>query len=187
MEPISALLSQFTASGFYLFVPQIQRLTWLRFRPQEIGLTVWVNLGEAGVKDLYPITALNETVSVVEPASSWFDPGLLFLYLVFGVLLAGGGYAAYQAFMVPRGKKGNKVRVKRAVVPAKTEKKSYPDVKPYEEEWIPEHHLKTRASKLKMKEGTTSAGEELTSGGEVTSGGESGPDAKARRRKGKKA
>lgn len=127
-------------------------------------MTVWVNLAESDSKDLVPITAFNQTVSVVEKPTSWFDPALLFLYLILGSALLGGAYLAYQAFMVPKGKKGGKVRVKKAVVPAQTEKKSYPDVKPYEEEWIPEQHLKSRASKLKKKDGVVSGGEELTTG-----------------------
>lgn len=153
-------------------------------------MTVWVNIAESGGKDLVPITACNQTVSVVEPPASWFDPVLLILYLILGAALLGGAYLAYDAFLAPKGKKGSKgVRVKKTVVPAQQEKKVYPDVKPYEEEWIPEQHLKNRASKLKKKEGTSAVPgtEELTSGGEATSGAESGPDGKTRKRKGKKA
>lgn len=134
------------------------------------------------------MTALNQTVSIVEHPTSWLDPGLLFLYLIVGTALLGGAYAAYQTFLAPKGKKGTKApRPKKAVVPAAQEKKTYPDVKPYEEEWIPEQHLKSRASKLKKKDGGVSAGEELMSGGEVTSGAESPSEGKTRRRKGKKA
>jgi translocon-associated protein subunit alpha len=82
-------------------------------------------------------------------------------------------------------------KVKAVVVNEK--KTEYPNVKPYEEEWIPEQHLKSRAGKLK-KDGkgdvvgakgdlVTSGGE--TSGGEATSGGEGVKDT-PRKRKGKK-
>lgn len=155
-------------------------------------MTVWVNIAESGTKDLVPITALNQTVSIVEPPTSWLDPGLLFLYLILGSALLGGAYLAYQAFFTtPKGKKGSKgSKSKKTIVPANLEKKSYPDVKPYEEEWIPEQHLKSRASKLKKKGGDVRAAsgtEELTSGGEATSGAESGPEVKGKKRKGKKA
>ncbi|OCF36668.1 hypothetical protein I316_01263 [Kwoniella heveanensis BCC8398] len=167
------------------------------FRPQEIGLTVWVDLAESGSKDLHRLTALNQTVSVVEPASSWFDPQLLFLYLVISTALLGGAYAAYQSFFAPQTSKrsgkrssassgGNKVK---AVVP-NTEATQYPNVKPYEEDWIPESHLKSRTTKLKKRNtgaggsGAASSGDELlTSGGEA-SGTEGG---KKNKRKGKKA
>lgn len=167
----------------------------IRFRPQDIGLTVWVNLAEPGSTALHSITALNQTVSVVEPASSWLDPQLLFLWLLIGSALTAGAYFAYDLFLRPKGKKrgarGGKKDKAKAVVPADQDKHAYPDVKPYEEEWIPEHHLKSRASKLKKREagaGASSAGEEATSGGEVTSGAEtSGAEGKTRRRKSKKA
>ena len=149
-----------------------------------------MNVAETGTKDLVPITAFNQTVSIVEPPASWFDPGLLFLYLILGTALLGGAYAAYQAFFVPKDKKGARgTKVKKTVVPANTEKKAYPDVKPYEEEWIPEQHLKSRASKLQRKDGKAGAigGEELTSGGEATSGAESATEVKAKKGKGKKA
>ncbi|WVR07053.1 hypothetical protein IAU60_004092 [Kwoniella sp. DSM 27419] len=146
------------------------------FRPQELGLTVWVDLKEGGTTDLHRVTALNQTVSVVEPASSWFDPQLLFLYLVIGTALLGGAYAAYQSFFAPQPtKKGKRVRsekVQKAVV-VNDKPSQYPDVKPYEEEWIPESHLKSRQPKLKKRNvGGASSGDDLLSGGDVTSGGE---------------
>ncbi|WWD17271.1 hypothetical protein CI109_101711 [Kwoniella shandongensis] len=167
------------------------------FRPQEIGFTVWVDVSETGTKDLHRITALNQTVSVVEPAASWFDTQLLFLYLVLTAALLGGAYAAYQAFFAPdaksKGKKKSGLGPKKvkAVVPNESAT-DYPNVKPYEEEWIPEHLLKNKQTKLKKKGGpggASSGGEEVTSGGEITSGGEaSGTEGvKIRKRKGKKA
>ena len=139
---------------------------------------------------MYQITALNQTVSIVEPTGSWLDPQLGFLYLVLTAALFGGAYAIYNPFIESqtKGKKptGTK-RVKAVTVP--TEKKSYPVVKPYEEEWIPEQHLKNRASKLKKRESGVSGGEDLTtSGGEATSGPDSAPEGRSPRKgKGKKA
>ncbi|WVW83944.1 hypothetical protein I302_105967 [Kwoniella bestiolae CBS 10118] len=168
------------------------------FRPQELGLTVWVNLLDSSSsstdKGIHQITAMNQTVSVVEPASTWFDPSLLFLYLILSTAILGGAYAVYQTFFNdPSAKKGKGAKGSKkikAVVPAE-EKSVYPNVKPYEEEWIPASHLKNRQSKLKKKGGAgASSGDELVSGGEVTSGGEaSGAEGKVRssKKKGKKA
>jgi hypothetical protein len=160
------------------------------FRPQEIGLTVWVNLAEQGTTDPSShITAFNQTVSVVEPPTSWLDPSLLFLWLIIGTTLLGGAYAAYSTFFADSTKKGRKGGIKRTKAVVVNEKKEdYPKVKPYEEDWIPASHLKNRASKLKKQDGgASSGGEEITSGGEVTSGAESGPEGKvSRKRKGKK-
>ncbi|ORY33990.1 hypothetical protein BCR39DRAFT_518049 [Naematelia encephala] len=162
------------------------------FRPQEIGLTVWANLAETGTTDIHRVIALNQTVSIVEPQASWFDPGLLFLYLILGSALLGGAWAAYNAFFPSSGSKkgGSRSKKVKAVVPAAQDKKQYPEVKPYEEEWIPAHHLKSKASKTKKGKdgGASSAGEEVLSGGDVTSGGEtSGAEGKIKRRKHKKA
>ncbi|WWC61998.1 uncharacterized protein I303_104585 [Kwoniella dejecticola CBS 10117] len=171
------------------------------YRPQEIGLTVWVNLLDSPADpsaSLHQVTALNQTVSVVEPAHKWFDPSLLFLYLILSTALLGGAYAIYQSFFnTAPAKKGGKGAFQKksvkSVVPAE-DKSVYPNVKPYEEEWIPASHLKNRQSKLKKSKsgaGAASSGDELvTSGGEITSGGEaSGTEGKVRsnKKKGKKA
>lgn len=169
----------------------------IRYRPQDIGLTVWVNIAETGSKELHQITALNQTVSVVEPQSSWFDLQLLFLYLVMASALAGGAYLLYSSFFAQPTRKSSKTKTRqvKAVVPAE-KGKAYPDVKPYEEEWIPEQHLKHRASKLKKSGaaagGASSGGEDVdvVSGGEATSGGEtSGVEGKSKsqKKKSKKA
>ncbi|WWC89295.1 uncharacterized protein L201_004216 [Kwoniella dendrophila CBS 6074] len=172
------------------------------FKPQELGLTVWVNLIDSSsdvVKSAqvpHQITAMNQTVSIVEPTSTWFDPGLLFLYLVLSTALLGGAYAIYQQFFAPTPTKKTKQQQRKVkAVVASEDKSVYPNVKPYEEEWIPESHLKNRSSKLKKKNnksGNITSDNELqaTSGGEVTSGGEaSGTEIKVKssKKKGKKA
>lgn len=140
---------------------------------------------ETGTASTTPVTAMNQTVSVVEPPASWFDPGLIFVYAVITALLAGGAYWAYQIFSPPPPKKRAPRKVK-AVVPAE-KGNDYPNVKAYDEDFIPKEHLKNRASKLKKEGGTTSGGE-MTSGDEMTSGGElSGGEGKGRKRKTKRA
>jgi hypothetical protein len=187
LAPTSLPHSPCTASK--TFNPASRARLTSRFRPQELGLTVWVNLAEPGSKDIHPVTALNQTINVVEPASSWFDPQALFLYFLLTSALAGGLYYAYNSFFAPPVKKGgNKVRKAKAVVPAE-KGKQYPDVRPYEEEWIPAEHLKSRQHKLKKRGGAASSGgEEVTSGGDLTSGGEtSGAEIRKSKKKGKKA
>lgn len=161
----------------------------LRFRPQEIGLTVWVNLAETGTRDIFPVTALNQTVSIVEKPASWFDAQLLFLYVIISAALAGGAYAAYNTYFNAgqkrSGKGGSGPRKVKAVVAADPKDQAYPNVKPYEEDWIPQHHLKSRTSKVRKGDGAVSGSEDVTSGGEATSGAESGPEGSARRRKNK--
>jgi translocon-associated protein subunit alpha len=47
-------------------------LTSCRFRPQDVGLTIWANLKDAA-GDMHRLIAYNSTVTVVEPAASIFD------------------------------------------------------------------------------------------------------------------
>ncbi|WVQ80764.1 hypothetical protein IAT38_002869 [Cryptococcus sp. DSM 104549] len=157
------------------------------FRPQEVGFSVFVNLAESGTTDVHRLTALNQTTNIVEPAGSWFDPQLIFLWLVIGTALLGGAYAAYNAFFPGAAKSGKKKsglagpKKVKAVVPGDGTEE-YPSVKPYEEEWIPAQHLKSRSSKLRKGDaGLSSGGEELTSGGET-----SGTEVKGRKKKGGK-
>jgi translocon-associated protein subunit alpha len=163
--------------------------SFFRYRPGELGLTVWVNLIDSS-KTLHHVTAYNQTVSIVEPPTSWLDPSLLLLYAILTSALLGGAYLAYTTFFdQPKGKKrsGTGPKKVKAVVPNE-KTTNYPNVKPYEEEWIPEQHLKHRASKLKKDQKgdlvVNSGGE--TSGGEATSGGE-GKTGTPKKRRGKKA
>ena len=138
-----------------------------------------------------PVTALNQTVSVVEPAATWYDPQLLFLYVLLTTAFASGIYYAYNTFWAPPPKKSGSRRAKaKAVVPADTKDQAYPNVKPYEEDWIPAEHLKARQTKLKKRSGAgaaSSGGEDVTSGGEITSGGEtSGAEGRKGKKKGSK-
>jgi hypothetical protein len=48
------------------------RCVVLRFRPQELGLTIWANLKDAA-GGVHRVVAYNETVTVVEPVGSLFD------------------------------------------------------------------------------------------------------------------
>lgn len=102
---------------------------------------------------------------------------------------ASGIYYAYNTFWAPPPKKSGSRRAK-AVVPVDAKDQVYPNVKPYEEDWIPAEHLKARQSKLKKRSGAgaaSSGGEEVTSGGEITSGGEtSGAEVKKSKKKGSK-
>lgn len=58
--------------GRYRIIDTETDLLLRRFRPKDIGLTVWANLQDVQ-KDTHRFVALNSTVSVVEPQGSWFD------------------------------------------------------------------------------------------------------------------
>jgi hypothetical protein len=108
-------------------------------------------------------------VTIVEGSSSWKEPATLFTLLLGLGLLGGIGYAAQQ-LLTPE-KKVKKAKVSEPIVVTAT------GAGGYQEEWIPEGHLKKSGSRSSRKK----TGGAVTSGDEVTSGAESG--AEKRRRK----
>ncbi|BEI91936.1 uncharacterized protein CcaverHIS019_0407560 [Cutaneotrichosporon cavernicola] len=141
-------------------------------RSQEHGLTVWIDLKHG--KELHRVTAFNSTVSIVEPATSWFDPQVIFMYLVVGATLIGAGYLAFTMYFEQPKKTRKGARKHAKAAPAVVEGSVSDSGKgAYDEDWIPAQH------KRRVK------GDAATSGGEATSGAESGPE-KARRRRAKK-
>lgn len=94
-------------------------------------------------------------------------------YLIVAALLGGVGYYAYQSF-VPQSKK-RRVRVPAVSAPVGTVTAT--GAGGYQEEWIPEHHLKKPKTRRGKSGGLTSGDE--TSGAELSS-------TEGRKRKGKK-
>ncbi|KAF3932872.1 hypothetical protein ABW19_dt0200510 [Dactylella cylindrospora] len=98
-------------------------------------------------------TAYNGTISVAEPPTSLLDPQVLFLYLVLTGLVAGGGYLAYNTWVVPILPKPKKVRAA-PVESAKTTSAEVPKGG-FDESWIPEHHLKRPVAQKVRSSGST--------------------------------
>ncbi|KAH8914667.1 hypothetical protein BT69DRAFT_1289877 [Atractiella rhizophila] len=147
---------------------QVPYQFWSEFPTGDIGLTLWVEYQDAD-KNTYRTLAFDDVITVVEPPSSFLDPALIFLYLILSTIFLGGGYLAYTNFVASGGKKK---RSKRPVV-AKSPVPVIDEVtgveKKYEDSWIPEHHLKSRAKKSGAggASGTSaSEGEGASSGGE---------------------
>ncbi|KAI1797312.1 hypothetical protein LXA43DRAFT_1089189 [Ganoderma leucocontextum] len=138
------------------------------FKPGEYKLNVWIEHAVDG--KTYRVTAYDSTITVVEPESSFFDLKLLSTYLVVAGLLSGLGYYTYLTLAPPP-----KKRKTRSEVSAPVGTVTATSAGGYEEEWIPEHHLKK--SKKSKASGAATSGDE-------TSGVESG--AEVRRRKAKK-
>ncbi|KAI0370352.1 hypothetical protein BV20DRAFT_1074637 [Pilatotrama ljubarskyi] len=135
--------------------------------PGDYRLNIWLEHIADGQS--YRVTAYDSIVSVVEPEGSWFDFKLLTTYLVVSGLLGGLAYYLYTTF-VPQPKKRKTPQVSAPVGTV-----TATGAGGYQEEWIPEHHLK-KAKKSKASGAATS--------GDETSGVESGTE--GRKRKGKK-
>jgi len=150
---------------------QLPYTFYSEFKPGDLRLNIWL---EHSVDDEnYRVTAYDSVVTVVEPEPSWFDFKLLSTYLIVIAGLVGLSYAAYTTYvpsLKPRRKRSTEVSAPVGTVTAT-------GASGYQEEWIPEHHLKKNKGKKAKGDGVASSNDEL-------SGGESG--AERRTRKGKK-
>ncbi|KAF9466541.1 hypothetical protein BDZ94DRAFT_1157880, partial [Collybia nuda] len=142
--------------------------------PGDLRLNVWVEHSTDESK--YRVSAYDSVVTVVEPNLSIFDFKLVSTYLMVAALLGGLSYFAYLTF-VPQPKKRSKKTT--PAVSAPVGAVTATGAGGYQEEWIPEHHLKkTRVSKKAGGFTSGTSGDEL-SGGEIS-------QIEGKRRKGKK-
>jgi len=119
----------------------------------------------------YTVQAYNETVAVVEPDTSIFDPQIIFLYLFILAVFVGVIYAAYNTLVAPyfpakrsKGKDGSRAKKSsggsKKVDPADAVPVQGADgpavasgaSKGYNEEWIPAHHI-NRPEARRVKSG----------------------------------
>jgi len=145
---------------------QIPYMFHSEFKPGDIRLNIW--LEHTVDNEKYRVAAYDSIVTVVEPEVSIYDFKLVSTYLVVAALLGGLTYVVYVTF-VPQSKKPRRAAAKAPVSTVTPATSSG-----YQEEWIPEHHLK------KPKGGKKQSG--VVSGGDELSGGES----EVKKRKGKK-
>ncbi|KIJ52537.1 hypothetical protein M422DRAFT_58680 [Sphaerobolus stellatus SS14] len=148
--------------------------------PGDYNLRVWVD--HTIDQNIYRVFAYDGVVTVVEPESSLFDFKMLTTYLITALVLSGVGYYAALSFFPSLSKPKRKRTVKPSeaeiTAPIGTVKASGVG---YQEEWIPEHHLKP-VRKGKKGDGVLSSGDE-----KATSGAESGTEGPRRSKRGKKA
>ncbi|KAF8298187.1 hypothetical protein DL93DRAFT_2091361 [Clavulina sp. PMI_390] len=103
----------------------------------DVRLNIWVEYTVGGQP--YTSQAFDSVVSVVEQPASWFDPLLILTYLIILVTVGGSGYLTYVSFFPPP-KKSKSIPTPSAPVDVKATSSSTG----YQEEWIPDHILKTR-------------------------------------------
>ncbi|KAH9838362.1 uncharacterized protein C8Q71DRAFT_704888 [Rhodofomes roseus] len=149
---------------------QLPYTFYSEFKPGDLRLNLWLDHEADGHK--YRVTAYDSIVTIVEPESALLDFKMLSTYLVVSLLLGGLGYYAYLSF-VPQPKK------KRApAVSAPVGTVTATGAGGYQEEWIPEHHLKKTKARKTRSSGVVNSGDE-TSGTEFSG-------TEGRKRKGKK-
>jgi len=145
----------------------VQYPFYSQFKPGDVKLKIWLEVYD---ETQYRVSAYDSIVTIVEPEISLLDWQLWTTYLIVFGILGGGAYFTFLSFF-PKSKKPKVAApagISASVPVAATNSGGY------EEEWIPEHHLK----KTKKSGAVTSDAD--TSGGEAS--GKEGP----RRRKGRK-
>ncbi|KAL9640808.1 MAG: hypothetical protein Q9164_000043 [Protoblastenia rupestris] len=111
----------------------------------------------------YTLQAFNETVGIVEPDTSIFDPQIIFLYLFLAAAFGGTCYFIYSTWistLFPQQRRGGKggERAKRSLAGKKVDPADQVSVvgadgpavttsaKAYDESWIPAHHINRPAA-----------------------------------------
>lgn len=113
----------------------------------DLAFTLYVQHAE----EILRYTHEKQPVTVQDPPISPFDPKLLIVQLVLGATAIAGGYFLTQKVILPYLDTKFPKEKKKAAVPAQTaEAKPKPaDGKSYDEEWIPQHHLRPRSQNRK--------------------------------------
>ncbi|KAG1872078.1 hypothetical protein C8R48DRAFT_696745 [Suillus tomentosus] len=142
---------------------QIPYSFYSEFKPGDLRLNIW--LEHTVDDDKYRVTAYDSVVTIVEPEPSWLDLKLLSTYLIVLAAFAGVTYTAYNAY-VPSQKPKRKrpTQVSAPIGPVTASGSSG-----YQEEWIPEHHLKKTKGK-KTKPDSVAVSEESSSEANGTEG-----------------
>jgi hypothetical protein len=151
---------------------QIPYSFYSEFKPGDHRLTI--SLEHSSEDGTYKVEAYDSIITVVDPEFSIFDLKLLSTYAIVAALLGGLIYYAYDTF-VPHAKKPRAKKTPSVTVSAPVGTVTATGAGGYQEEWIPEHHLR------KPKPSKKQSG---TSGDELSAAETSGVEGK--RRKGRK-
>ncbi|TEB34714.1 hypothetical protein FA13DRAFT_1729360 [Coprinellus micaceus] len=142
-----------------------------QFKPGDHRLNIWVQHSDGD--KVYTVDAYESVITVIEAPLSIFDLKMLSTYLIVLAILGGAGYYTYRTLAPPK-KKSKKTP---AQVSAPVGTVTATGAGGYQEEWIPEHHLKKAKKSAGGATSGTSADE--LSGAELSA-------TEGRRRKGKK-
>ncbi|KAJ6438661.1 PGA2-like protein [Purpureocillium lavendulum] len=129
----------------------------LDMQPQDVRLSLVAVITNAK-GNLFQIAAHDGTAAIVEAPTSFFDPQIIFLYLVLSAAFAGTLYFVYKTWieaLFPQAKRTKPARKSKKVADADAAALSGPETpasatgvsKSYDESWIPDHHINRPVAK----------------------------------------
>ncbi|KAF8907344.1 hypothetical protein CPB84DRAFT_1768982 [Gymnopilus junonius] len=155
---------------------QIPYQFYSQFKPGDHRLSIWLE-HKTDDDSTFKVEAFDSIVTVVDPELSIFDLKLLSTYAMVAGILGGLAYFVYVTF-VPQSKKPRAKKTTTASVSSPVGTVTATGSGGYQEEWIPEHHLRKGRSSKKQGAVSGTSGDEL-SGAETSS-------TESKRRKGRK-
>ncbi|POR33364.1 Increased recombination centers protein 22 [Tolypocladium paradoxum] len=128
----------------------------LDMQPQDVRLQLVAVISNAK-GNLFQIEAHDGTASIVEAPTNFFDPQIIFLYLVLSGVFAGTLYFVYKTWieaLFPQAKRTKSTKKSKKVVDADAALSGSESVgastgasKTYDESWIPNHHMNRPSAK----------------------------------------
>jgi len=155
---------------------QVPYIFYSEFKPGDVRLSIW--LDHTLDSDTLRVEAYDSIVTVVEPEVSVFDFKTLSTYLVTAALLGGLLYAAFISFGPKRSTR--KKRPAPSSVSAPVGAVTATGAGGYQEEWIPEHHMR-KPKVSRKKSGALTSGEEFSDSAAELSSPEKKPRGKGRK------
>jgi len=156
-----AVIKNTTAMAFGLVLPsgiklELAYVFHSEFKPGDVRLNVWLN--NAVGESQYRVNAYDSIVTIVEPEKSILDLKLFITYVIIIGIFGGVIYTAYVTF-VPQSKKPRRKQAAPSDVSTPVTVTAT-GAGGYQEEWIPEHHLKkSKKTGVVSSDGETSGGE----------------------------
>jgi len=145
------------------------------YRPGDHRLNIWIE--HTSETENQKVEVYDSIITIVDPALSIFDFKLLTTYAIVAAFFGGLCYLAYTTFF-PQAKKSRSKKTPTVTVSSPTGTVTATGAGGYQEEWIPEHHL--RKPKSSKKQAAAASG---TSGDELSPAETSGTEGKRRKSK----
>ncbi|ORZ03408.1 hypothetical protein BCR43DRAFT_483303 [Syncephalastrum racemosum] len=156
-EDSSKILRNLTSLRYDLTIPaegtvDVPYVFYSEFNPGELGLTVALDM--FGGEKLFRLTGYSGIVTITDPETSWFDPQLIFMYVILAAAGLGVAYLIYAAFFDTGVKTKPKKTAQETAPPTHRDAKGNMVL---DQSWIPDHHLQkgspTQSPRVKKRSG----------------------------------